>query len=250
MPGIGQCYDCSKAPDWKIAEMKQSGDYKKQDPWSALSRVEVAEGSSSDPTPQPLEAIAGHRSHAPHEKEQQAEDEFSDAPSPLPDRYGQLGMAEDSDDDTGAAKGKGRAGEPLATRAVEAAAESDDSDAEGHAHAAKRKTAKEATKKKTKQSRKEAADDDDEEDEDEGTEEEGSEEEDEEDEKPAPIPDWSSASDTHPLAKRATSKTAHHTNGDAEGDDDDNKEKERGPEALKAEGNQLASAEERGKSVG
>ncbi|KAI4263774.1 MAG: hypothetical protein L6R42_001082 [Xanthoria sp. 1 TBL-2021] len=243
VPGIGQCYDCSKAPNWKIAEMKQSGDYKKQDPWGALSRVEVAEGSSSDPTPQPLEAIAGHRSHAPHEKEQQAEDEFSDAPSPLPDRYGQLGMAEDSDDDTGAAKGKGRAGEPLAARAVEAAAESDDSGEEGQADPAKKKAVKEATKKTMKLTRKEAVDDE-EEDEDEGAEEEGSEEDEEEDQKPA---------------KRARSTTAHHTDDDGEDDDDASDEEGPGPEARKAKGKELASAEagneaagreERGKSAG
>ncbi|CAO1597324.1 hypothetical protein XANCAGTX0491_001138 [Xanthoria calcicola] len=208
--GIGQCYDCSTAPDWKIAEMKQSGTYKERDPWGALSRVEVAEGSSNDPSPQPLEEIAGHGGDAPHEKGQQAEDDFSDAPS-SPPRWGrQLATPEDSDDDTGAAKGKGRAGEPLAARAVEAAAESDDSDdcgEEGQTDAAKRKAAKEATKTTTA-TRKAALESD--EDEDDEDEEEESEEEDEEDPK---------------LAKRGRSKIAHQTDEDDESDEDDKKGK-------------------------
>ncbi|KAI4223781.1 MAG: hypothetical protein L6R36_005158 [Xanthoria steineri] len=201
--GIGQCYDCSTAPDWKIAEMKQSGTYKERDPWGALSRVEVAEGSSNDPTPQPLEVIAGHAGHAPHEKGQQAEDDFSDAAS-SPPRWGRQGATSgDSDDDTGAAKGKGRAGEPLAARAAEAAAESDDSDEEGQVDAAKRK---EATKK-TRANRKAASESDEDEDDDE---EEESEEEEEEDPKPA---------------KQGRSLVAHQTDEDDESDDDDKKGK-------------------------
>ncbi|KAL8848537.1 MAG: hypothetical protein Q9221_006426 [Calogaya cf. arnoldii] len=208
-PGIGQCYDCSKAPDWKIAEMKQNGEYAKEDPWGALSRVEVAAGSSKDSTLQSLEKIAGHGSYS---KQYQAEDGFLTAPSP---------SAEDSDDDTGASKGKGRAGEPLAPHIVEAAAESDESDEsdeEGEAGPAKR-AAKVTTKRTTKHSGKEAADDI-EVSEDEDDDEEGSEEKDEEDAKPAPLPDWSSASGMHPLAKRASSEIAHQTDSDAKGGDD------------------------------
>lgn len=206
MDGIGQCYDCSTAPDWKIVEMKQSGAYKEWDPWGALLRVEIAEGSSNDPSPQPLEVIAGHGGHAPHEMGQQAEDDFSDAPS-SPPRWGrQLATPEDSDDDTGAAKGKGRAGEPLAARAVKAGAESDDSEEEGQADAAKRKAAKEATKKTT-ETRKAASESDEDEDDDE---EEESEEEEEEDPKPA---------------KRGRSLVAHQTDEDDESDDDDKKGK-------------------------
>ncbi|KAL8645172.1 MAG: hypothetical protein Q9226_007419 [Calogaya cf. arnoldii] len=202
VPGIGQCYDCSKAPDRKIAEMKQNGEYAKKDPWGALSRVEIAAGSPKDSTPQSLEKIAGHGSYS---KEHQAEDGFLIAPSL---------SAEDSDDDTGASKGKGRAGEPLAPHVVKAAAEpdeSDESDEEGQAGPVK-KAAKETTNRTTKQSGKEAADDS-ENTEDEDDEEQGSEEEDEEDEKPAPLPNWSSASGTHPLAN------AQQTDGATKGGD-------------------------------
>ena len=202
--------------------MKQSGDYEKKDAWGALSRVEVAEGSSKDPCLQSLEEIAGHHpSYKRSDEDQQTEPDSPVGRLPSADRDEQQGAMEDSDDDTGAAKGKGRAGEPLVHRGVEGEAESDDaegSDEEGQAELAKKKAAENMTKKAMQ-------DEDDEENEDEDKDEdndkeEGTDESDEEDGKPAPPPNWSAKSSSHPLQKQAASKAVHRSKDvDNEGED-------------------------------
>lgn len=208
--------------------MKQSGHYENKDAWGALSRVEVAEGSSKDPSLQSLEEIAGHHpSYKGSDEDQQTEPDSPVARTPSPDGDEQQGTPEDSDDDTGAAKGKGRAGEPLVPRSVEGGAESDDaeeSDEEGQAEPAKKKAAEKVTKKATQ-------DEDEEEDEDEDNDdkEEGTDESDEEDGKPAPPPNWSVESSSHPLEKQAASKTVHRT------EDVNNKGEDRLPKASRVD---------------
>ncbi|KAL8911440.1 MAG: hypothetical protein Q9171_003373 [Xanthocarpia ochracea] len=201
--GQGECFDCSKAPAWQIEKMKQNGDYKKEDPWDALSRTGVAEGSSSDSGVVPLEEIAGvYHSHA--NSQQQTQDELPDAPSPSSDRSRRRAMSEHSDDDTGAAKGKGRIGESLAQRPVEATAESDgfddsdEDDSDDQADpAAKQATKEQAANMATKDDGDEDGDEDDEgseEEEEEESKEGQGEESDEEEEKPATVPNWSAES--------------------------------------------------------
>ncbi|KAL8986164.1 MAG: hypothetical protein Q9205_000323 [Flavoplaca limonia] len=232
--GIGQCYDCSTAPASKIADMKQSGDYENKDAWGALSRVEVAEGSSKDPSLQSLEEIAGHHpSYKRSDEHQQTEPDSPVGRLPSADRDEQQGTTEDSDDDTGAAKGKGRAGEPLVHRGVEGEAESDDaeeSDEEGQAELAKKKAAEKMTKKAMQdEDDKENGDED--EDEDNDDKEEGTDESDEEDGKPAPPPDWSAESSSHPLEKQAASKAVHRTE-DVDNNGEDQIPKANGVESI------------------
>ena len=233
MSGQGECFDCSKAPAWQIEKMKQNGNYKKEDPWNALSRTEVAEGSSSDSGVKTLEEIAGvYHNHANSQPETQ--DELPDGASPSSNRSRRRAMSESSDDDTGAAKGKARIGEPLAQRPVEATAESDGSDGsddsgeDDHAGpAAKQATNEQAAKKATK--------DDGDEDEGEDKDDEGSEEEeeskegqgeesDEEEEKPATVPNWSAESRPQPSTESHTSKAAHLSDGITNGDNDHDEE--------------------------
>ncbi|KAL8818944.1 MAG: hypothetical protein Q9223_002533 [Gallowayella weberi] len=112
--GRGQCFDCSRAPAGKIAAMKQNGEYEKQDPWGAMSRMDVGEGSSSNVRKRTLEQIAGGAAAGQNEDQ---DFPASRSPSPEGRRQRSVSFVSDddimSDDDTGHAKGKSRKGEAV-----------------------------------------------------------------------------------------------------------------------------------------
>lgn len=93
--------------------MKQDGDYDKEDPWGAMSRSEVAEGSSRDTDIISLEEIGQGVSHA--QAKQQAHEDALDSPplSPVMSGARSISVASsESEYDMGPTKGKGRPGEP------------------------------------------------------------------------------------------------------------------------------------------
>ncbi|KAI4129095.1 MAG: hypothetical protein LQ338_002393 [Usnochroma carphineum] len=128
--GIGNCFDCSAAPASTIAKMKQNGDYDKEDPWGAMSRPEIAEGSSRGANLPSLEEIARGVTHA--QANQHAQEDALASPPLSPEMSGRPRSAGslDSDYDVGPAKGKGRLGEPIRRPAAAAIVESGVSDAE------------------------------------------------------------------------------------------------------------------------
>ncbi|KAL8707523.1 MAG: hypothetical protein Q9220_007465 [cf. Caloplaca sp. 1 TL-2023] len=114
--GRGNCFDCSAAAPLTIALMKERGDYQKEDAWGALSRVETGEGSSGQAALPSLEEIGQGLTHA--ETTARNKERAYRSPSPSPDRRPAESDSDDSEDHTGLAKGKGRAGEPLVQAAM------------------------------------------------------------------------------------------------------------------------------------
>ncbi|KAI4173324.1 MAG: hypothetical protein LQ343_003035 [Gyalolechia ehrenbergii] len=112
--GLGNCFDCSAASPSIIAEMKQNGDYEKEDPWGAMSRPEVGEGSSRGVTLPSLEEIGQGVTH--DQVKQQARERASDSPPSSPERAddrSKPAASSEPDYDTSLAKGKGRPGRPI-----------------------------------------------------------------------------------------------------------------------------------------
>lgn len=213
-----------------IARMKQNGDYQEKDPWGALSRAEIAEGSSNNPNIQTLEDIAfGGK----------ADKGFVVSRSPSPDRRGRRSVSVESDDDTGLAKGKGRMGEPIIQRPHGAIDDSDASDEEGQDLPPSEKATRDRGKHE------EEYDDDDDDDE-EGEEGESEEESDAEAGKRGRIPNWSTggpASFTKPRgdAHRSGAASQHTSSEDESGEESGDevavKDQElAGAEELKAAG--------------
>ncbi|KAL8678475.1 MAG: hypothetical protein Q9186_005179 [Xanthomendoza sp. 1 TL-2023] len=123
--GRGQCFDCSRAPASKIAAMKQNGEYEKQDPWGAMSRIDVGEGSSSNVQKHTLEQIASGAAAG-----QIQEPNVVASHSPSPERRRQRSVSFESDDDTGDTKGKRRQGETVEQQHLDGEEDSDDEDEE------------------------------------------------------------------------------------------------------------------------
>lgn len=129
--GLGNCFDCSAAPASVIQQMKQNGDFDKEDPWGAMSRTEVAEGSSRGADLPSLEEIAYGMKHS--DSDQHAAVSPPSSPEMTGGRPRSAGSLE-SDDDLGPAKGKGRLGEPIRQPAHAAMVDSDESDTEETPH--------------------------------------------------------------------------------------------------------------------
>ncbi|KAL8950444.1 MAG: hypothetical protein Q9222_003512 [Ikaeria aurantiellina] len=130
--GRGNCFECSAAAPSTIALMKERGNYQKEDPWGAMSRVEVAEGSSRQTALPSLEEIGQGLTHA--ETTAQNKERIYRSLSPSPDRSHTESDSDDSEDHTGLAKGKGRSGEPLVQPPHQITAESDESEDEAAMH--------------------------------------------------------------------------------------------------------------------
>ncbi|KAL8699194.1 MAG: hypothetical protein Q9201_006143 [Fulgogasparrea decipioides] len=265
--GRGNCFDCSAAPQSEIDKMKRNGDYEKEDPWGAMSRVEVGTGSSRDAALPSLEEIGQGLTHA--EAIQQTQNFAPESPPSSPERGGAAGKLDkhpnyesEDESDTVPGKGKGRLGEAVREHPSAATVDSDASDDEHAAHPTSKKAA-----------RRPDSDEDEEEDESEEEEEEEEEDEgdrtahrgrqprrahgdsDEEDEGHAKIPNWSATQPSDKRAHRKGSEDEHDEDDDAseeedesdghsdvDGEDREHKEKEAGdvefasPEDLKAAG--------------
>ncbi|KAL9597373.1 MAG: hypothetical protein Q9219_005182 [cf. Caloplaca sp. 3 TL-2023] len=113
--GLGNCFDCSAAAPSTIAKMKENGDYKKEDPWGALSRLEVGEGSSRVMNLPSLEEIGQGVTH--DQIKEQVEKRAAVSPPSSPDRASDRSVSPELGYDTGPTKGKavpGKAVHPLA----------------------------------------------------------------------------------------------------------------------------------------
>ncbi|KAL8907050.1 MAG: hypothetical protein Q9207_001662 [Kuettlingeria erythrocarpa] len=126
--GRGNCFDCSAAPTSTIVKMKQDGQYNTEDPWGAMTRVEIAEGSSRGAYLPSLEEIGQGIMHA---QAKHAQEEALESPPPSPVRSGaRPGSAASSEPqyDMGPTKGKGRSGVPIRQPSDAATVKSDGSD--------------------------------------------------------------------------------------------------------------------------
>ncbi|KAL8930488.1 MAG: hypothetical protein Q9208_000672 [Pyrenodesmia sp. 3 TL-2023] len=137
--GRGNCFDCSAAPASIITKMKQDGQYDKEDPWGAMTREDVAEGSSRGGDLPSLEEIGQGVTNA--QAKQHAQQVVRGSP-PSPFMSGALPRSAASSEpqyDTGPSKGKGRSGEPIRQPSNAATVESDGSDVEtGLPHTSKK----------------------------------------------------------------------------------------------------------------
>ncbi|KAL8799751.1 MAG: hypothetical protein Q9182_005657 [Xanthomendoza sp. 2 TL-2023] len=125
IPGRGQCFDCSRAPAGKIQAMKENGEYEKQDPWGAMSKIDVGEGSSSNVHKHTLEQIAAGVAAG-----QDQHNDFPASCSPSPKGRRQRSVSFESDDDTGHSKGKSRKGEAVDPQPHDEREESDEEEEE------------------------------------------------------------------------------------------------------------------------
>ncbi|KAL8841940.1 MAG: hypothetical protein Q9170_000720 [Blastenia crenularia] len=129
--GMGNCFDCSAASSSTIAQMKQNGDYEKTDPWGAMTRPEVGEGSSRDVASPTLENIATGVDIDPKKELAQKSSQVSLTSSPerAEDRSASA-MPSNLDYDASPSKGKGRVSQSTHPLAQVASAEDDESDEE------------------------------------------------------------------------------------------------------------------------
>lgn len=128
--GLGNCFDCSAATPSVIAKMKQNGEYEKEDPWGAMSRPEVGEGSSHSVTLPSLEEIGQGVTH--DQAKQQAREGAAASPPSSPaiddDRSRRSASPEPEYDDS-PSKGKGYPGRP--THPLSHVTTVEDNDADG-----------------------------------------------------------------------------------------------------------------------
>lgn len=127
--GLGNCFDCSAATPSVIAKMKQNGDYKKEDPWGAMSRLEVGEGSSHSVTLPSLEEIGQGVTH--DQVKQQAGESASPPSSPERTDDGSRRSASlEPEYDASPSKGKGHPGRPVHPLSHVTTVEDDESEGE------------------------------------------------------------------------------------------------------------------------
>lgn len=129
--GRGNCFDCSAAPTSTIRKMKQDGQYDTEDPWGAMTRLEIAEGSSRDAYLPSLEEIGQGIMHA---QAKHAQEEALESPPPSPVMSGaRPGSAASSEPeyDMGPTKGKGRSDVRIRQPSDAATVKSDGSDLDG-----------------------------------------------------------------------------------------------------------------------
>ncbi|KAL8721722.1 MAG: hypothetical protein Q9225_001672 [Loekoesia sp. 1 TL-2023] len=141
--GIGNCFDCSAAPPSTIAKMKQNGDYEKEDPWGAMSRTEVAEGSSRGANLPSLEEIGQGVTH--DQVKEQVHESASVSPPSSPERAGDRSKSAAPsyfEYDTGPVKGKGHPGRPIRPLAHVTTVEDAESDDEDRFYHSSKKSAK------------------------------------------------------------------------------------------------------------
>ena len=133
--GLGNCFDCSAAPASTIAKMKQNGDYEKEDPWGAMSRAEVGEGSSRAVALPSLEEIGQGVTQEQVKEHNGRDTSVSLPPSPeRDDSRSQPAPSWGTDYDFSPIKGKGRAGMPMHPLAQSVSAENIESDEEDELH--------------------------------------------------------------------------------------------------------------------
>lgn len=140
--GRGNCFDCSAAPASTITKMKQDGQYDKEDPWGAMTREEIAEGSSRGGYLPSLEEIGQGVTNA--QAKQHAQEEVLESPPPSPVMSGarpRSAASSEAEYDMGPSKGKGRSGEPVRQPSYAATVESDGSDVEAGLPRASKKSA-------------------------------------------------------------------------------------------------------------
>ncbi|KAL8872799.1 MAG: hypothetical protein Q9174_001630 [Haloplaca sp. 1 TL-2023] len=125
--GIGHCFKCSAAPQYVIDDMKQNGEYEKEDPWGAMTEEDPGTGSSHDAAPHSLEAIA--RGMTMMESTQQSMEHARRSPPSSPEIEA-VGHDSDEEYDKGPTKGKGRLGEPVRVQHPAAASDSDEDEGE------------------------------------------------------------------------------------------------------------------------
>ncbi|KAL9029940.1 MAG: hypothetical protein Q9196_001888 [Gyalolechia fulgens] len=112
--GLGNCFDCSAAAPSVIAKMKRNGDYEKEDPWGAMSRPEVGEGSSHGVSLPSLEEISQGVTHD-QVKEQGRRSASGSAPSSpaIADDRPKTAACSEPEYDASLAKGKGLPDRPF-----------------------------------------------------------------------------------------------------------------------------------------
>ncbi|KAL8738741.1 MAG: hypothetical protein Q9181_000496 [Wetmoreana brouardii] len=260
--GRGNCFDCSAAPQSEIDKMKRNGDYEKEDPWGAMSRVEVGTGSSRDAALPSLEEIGQGLTHA--EAKQQAQGFVPESPSSSPERVAAGGKSakhpnhgSEEESDTVPGKGKGRLGEPVREHPPTATVDSNASDDEHAPHP----TSKEVGRRPDSDEGEEEEESEEEEDEDEEDDrvaQRGRQprrahgDSDEEDEGHAKIPNWSATqpsdnkkgSDDERDEDDDASEEEDESDGHSDVDDEDGEHKEKkdgdvefaSPDDLKAAG--------------